>query len=81
MLSIAPELVRLDSRPRDNEPMQPLAAPGLPGAYTRHPQLWEKSDGRTDDASHASAELGNRLVPAMVDEIASFILKFHQSTL
>ena len=81
MLSIAPELVRLDSRPKDNQPMQPLAAPGLPGAYTRHPQLWEKSDGRTDDASHASAELGHRLVPAMVDEIASFILKFHQSTL
>lgn len=81
MLSIAPELVRLDSRPSDKTPMQPLAAPGLPGAYTRHPQLWEKSDGRTDDASQASAELGNRLVPAMIDEISQFILKFHQSTL
>lgn len=80
MLALAPELVQLDRRPKDAIPMQPLAAPGLPGAYMRRPQLWEKSDGRTDDASHASSELGTRLLPGMIDEIASFILKFHQST-
>lgn len=79
MLEIAPELVRLNFRPNDDVPMQPLAAPGLPGAYTRHPQLWEKSDGRTDDAAHASRELGARLVPEMINEIASFIVNFHNS--
>lgn len=80
MLALAPELVRLDRRPNDGIPMQPLAAPGLPGAYTRHPDLWEKSDGRTDDASHASADLGARLMPAMIDEIASYIVAFHNSS-
>lgn len=80
MLAIAPDLVRLEQRPHDQTPMQPLAAPGLAGAYTRRPQLWEKSDGRTDDASRASAELGARLVPAMIDEISTFIIKFHNST-
>lgn len=80
MLAIAPELVKLERRPKDSSPMQPLAAPGLPGAYIRRPQLWEQSDGRTDDASMASAEIGAQLLPAMIDEIAAFILKFHKST-
>jgi creatinine amidohydrolase len=80
MLAIAPELVHMERRPKDATPMQPLAAPGLPGAYIRRPQLWEKSDGRTDDASMASGDLGARLLPEMIKEIAAFIVKFHKAS-
>jgi creatinine amidohydrolase len=79
MLVLAPELVRLESRERDESSATPIGIPEPFGATVRRPGQWESSDGRTDDASLASAELGERLLGAIVHEVAEFLVQFHNS--
>jgi creatinine amidohydrolase len=79
LLALAPELVRMELRPTDSSPSMPLAAVVHGGARVRRPGDWELSDGRTDDASLASLELGARILEGLVDRIAEFLVSFHQS--
>jgi creatinine amidohydrolase len=79
MLALSPELVRLDARPTDAEPTTPLGVPDHAGALIRRPGLWESSDGRTDDARLADADLGSRLLAGIVESVAEFLVAFHRS--
>jgi creatinine amidohydrolase len=79
MLALAPDLVRMDLRPADASPSMPLADVVHEGAKVRRPGDWELSDGRTDDASLASLDIGTGLIEDLVERIAAFLVKFHQS--
>ena len=79
MLAVAPQLVRLDARPDDRGVTQPLGIVDLPGAHIRRPNLWGPSDGRTDDARQASADIGERAIADAADRIADFLIRFHHS--
>lgn len=79
MLAIAPELVRLEDRPSDDVDRQPIAGTvGEPGVV-RRPGVWERSDGRTDDAARASAALGEQALATMSADIADYLVRFHRS--
>jgi creatinine amidohydrolase len=80
MLVLAPELVRLESRMRDDIAATPIGTPEPFRATVRRPGQWERSDGRTDDASRASVALGERVLAAVVQDVARFLVQFHQST-
>jgi creatinine amidohydrolase len=80
MLAVMPDLVRLGLRPQDPTPAMPIAQPESPGAAVRRSGQWERSDGRSDDASLASRELGVRIIEGVVDRIAEFLVSFHRST-
>ena len=79
MLALAPDLVRLDLRPADASPSMPLADVVHEGAKVRRPGDWELSDGRTDDASLAALDVGTRMIEDLVERIAAFVVKFHDS--
>ena len=79
MLALAPGLVHLEDRPEDRKTSQPLGAPEIPSAHIRRPGLWAASDGRTDDARLASAEIGMRTLAEMTQLITGFLLRFHNS--
>jgi len=79
MLALSPEAVRLDARVVDAEPTTRLGIPESAGAHVRRPNLWESSDGRTDDAQLADAELGSRMLAGIADSVAEFIVAFHRS--
>ncbi|MBO4205191.1 creatininase family protein [Micromonospora echinofusca] len=80
MLALEPDLVHLDRRVTDPTEWTPLGRPDIPGASIRRPGLWEASDGRTDDAARATAELGAALVDEIVAVVARFLVRFHRST-
>lgn len=79
MLAVDPLLVQLDQRPRDPAERTALGRPDLDGAKIGRPGRWEDSDGRTDDASLASPELGARLLEQMTAAVADFLVRFHRS--
>lgn len=90
MLALRPDLVR--ERPGgDGRP----PVPGSPAPQPRHLTLGDTTitpavivragrrigdgPGYTDDPSAASTELGRRLLDVIADELASFIVEFHES--
>jgi creatinine amidohydrolase len=79
MLALAPELVHLEARPHDSEAGQPLGEADIPLAHIRRPGVWEASDGRSDDAQLATAEMGRKVFEEMVTIITEFLLRFHHS--
>jgi creatinine amidohydrolase len=79
MLALAPGLVRLDLRPTDDVPATPIGTPEPGGARVHRPGRWEASDGRTDDARRASAELGARVLEDVALHVADFVVAFHRS--
>jgi creatinine amidohydrolase len=79
MLALSPDAVHLDARPADDEPTTPLGVPEHAGAHIRRPGLWESSDGRTDDARLADADLGSRLLAGIAESVAEFLVAFHRS--
>lgn len=80
MLALEPDLVHLNRRPTDNAEYTPLGQPELPGATIRRHGLWAVSDGRTDDASRATADLGAALLGEIAAAVAQFLVQFHRST-
>jgi creatinine amidohydrolase len=80
MLAIEPEFVHLSRRPADAADSTPLGRPDLPGATIRRSGLWAVSDGRTDDASRAAADLGAALLDDIAAAVADFLVQFHRST-
>ena len=79
MLAISPELVRLADRPSDDVVRQPISSAGAEPGVVRRPGLWERSDGRTDDAAHASATVGEQALATMSTDIADYLVEFHRS--
>jgi creatinine amidohydrolase len=79
MLALSPEAVRLDARAADAESATPLGIPEHAGAHIRRPDLWESSDGRTDDARLADADLGSRILAGIAESVAEFLVQFHRS--
>jgi creatinine amidohydrolase len=79
MLALSPELVDLDRRPTDSKPSTPLGMPDITGAKIGRPGLWEKSDGRTDDARNASAAAGAEILDQKSRAVAEFLVAFHRS--
>lgn len=77
LLAIAPELMRADLMPEPEAEPQPLSRVSMPGAAVRRPGAWEASDGRTDDSRRASAAVGHRILDALSERIARFIVDFH----
>lgn len=82
VLAVRPDLPQLDRRfPPDREP-RPLAISGqVNGVAVRYPGIWETSDGVSDAADQASAELGAETVDAIVRATADFLVAFHQRPL
>ncbi|MEV0792562.1 creatininase family protein [Kribbella sp. NPDC050459] len=80
MLAIAPDQVRTEVLPIADGILQPLAATAMGEAVVRRPGVWSASDGRTDDASGASAALGEKALTAIAERVARFVIDFHQST-
>jgi creatinine amidohydrolase len=80
MLALEPELVHLGRRSADASDRTPLGRPDLPVATIRRPGLWTASDGRTDDASQATPELGEMMFEEITVAVAQFLVEFHRST-
>jgi creatinine amidohydrolase len=82
VLAVRPDLPQLDRRfPPDREP-RPLAISGqVNGVPVRYPGIWEASDGVSDAADQASAELGEQTVAAIVRATADFLVAFHERPL
>ncbi|MFN8633764.1 MAG: creatininase family protein [Chloroflexota bacterium] len=82
VLAVRPDLPRLDDRfPPDREP-RPLAIAGdVRGVSVRYPGIWEASDGVSDAADQASAELGEQIVAAIAQATADFLAAFHERPL
>ncbi len=79
MLTLAPELVDLTRRPADADSVTPLGKTDIEGAKIGRPGLWEASDGRTDDARHASTAEGVRIIEQATAAVADFLVRFHLS--
>jgi creatinine amidohydrolase len=82
VLAVRPDLPKLDRRfPPDAEP-RPLAVSGqIYGVSVRYPGIWEASDGVSDAAEQASAELGGQTVEAISRATADFLVAFHRRPL
>jgi creatinine amidohydrolase len=80
MLALEPDLVHLDRRCADATDSTPLGRPEIPGATIRRSGLWAASDGRTDDASRATAELGAAMLGEIAAAVAQFLVSFHRSS-
>jgi creatinine amidohydrolase len=80
MLALEPDLVHLDRRCADAADWTPLGRPELPGATIRRSGLWAASDGRTDDASRATADLGAAMLGEIAAAVAQFLVSFHRSS-
>lgn len=79
MLALTPDLVHLDRRPTDAEPVTPLGKADVQGGKIGRPGLWETSDGRTDDAREATVETGQQLLGEISRAVADFLVAFHRS--
>lgn len=79
LLALHPDLVRVDRIPPPEDGVTPLARVAMPGAVVRRPTTWEVSDGRTDDSRLATAEIGEKILTAITDQVARFIVDFHRA--
>jgi creatinine amidohydrolase len=79
MLVLDPSLVDVGRCPQDGPSNPPLGRPDLAGARLRRSGLWQRSDGRSDDAHLASQVLGQRLLELIVERVAAFFVAFHKS--
>jgi creatinine amidohydrolase len=82
VMAVRPDLPRLHNRfPPDREP-RPLAISGqINGVSVRYPGIWEASQGVSDAADQASAELGEQTVAAIAQATADFLVAFHDRPL
>lgn len=79
LLALRPDLVRDAAIPARESELMPLVGQNLPGAAIRRPGIWQVSDGRTDDAHAASAEVGSRTLAEIATSLSAFIVEFHRS--
>jgi hypothetical protein len=79
---VRPDLPQLDRRfPPDREPRPLAISAQVRGVQVRYPGIWEASDGVSDAADQASAEVGERTVDAIARATADFLIAFHERPL
>lgn len=82
VMAVRPDLPQLDARFAPDRQPRPLAVDGqINGVSIRYPGIWEASDGVSDAADQASAELGEQTVAAIARATADFLVAFHQRPL
>ncbi len=79
LMALRPDLVRTDRLPEAEQKLQPLAEIAIPGAAVRRGGVWELSDGRTDDARRADPAIGERVLAAVAERLAEFVVEFHHA--
>ncbi|MCC6179295.1 MAG: creatininase family protein [Chloroflexi bacterium] len=80
--AVRPDLVHLERRFEPDTSARPLVVHGqVAGVPVRYPGIWEASDGVTDAADQASAELGAEAVEGLARATAAFLLAFHERPL
>lgn len=80
LMALHPALVRTDHLPEPEDQWQPLASGGMDEATVRRPGLWEASDGRSDDSSRASREIGETIMATLAGRFGRFLVDFHRSS-
>jgi creatinine amidohydrolase len=73
MLALRPDLVHLDRRRAPLAPLSSIEQAQEHGAFTR-------AGGTTDDSSRADEMEGRRLLGALVDALANYLVRFHRQT-
>ena len=82
VLAVRPDLPHLERRfPPDREPRPLAISAQVRGVPVRYPGIWEASDGVSDAADQASAEVGERVVAAIAQATADFLVAFHERPL
>ncbi|WP_230208431.1 creatininase family protein [Microlunatus sp. Gsoil 973] len=79
LLALRPELVHTDRIPPAEGELQPLAEQSAFTSTVRLPEVWQRSDGRTDDSHSASTELGHIALKMIIADVAEFIVRFHRT--
>lgn len=79
MMALRPELIDQADRPEPETEWQPLASSAVSGVAVRRPDVWQISDGRTDDSRQANPELGEDLLGRIAAAVADFLVDFHRS--
>jgi len=72
-LALRPDLVQLDRRRAPLAPLASIEHAQEHGAFTR-------AGGTTDGAEEANAEEGRRLLAAIVESLAEYLVRFHKQT-
>lgn len=80
LLALHPELVQVDHMPPPEPALKPLVRQQNRAGTIRHPDLWLQSDGRTDDAHRASAEIGEKLLVGIAESVSRFLITFHEDS-
>jgi creatinine amidohydrolase len=82
VLALRPDLPQLDARYPEDARLRPLASMGkIHGITVRYPGIWEASDGVSDAADMASAELGAEIVDGIARATAEFLVAFYEQPL
>ena len=82
VMAVRPDLPQLDARFAPDREARPLAISGqIHGVPVRYPGIWEASEGVSDAADQASAELGEQTVAAIARATADFLVAFHERPL
>jgi creatinine amidohydrolase len=80
MLALAPDLVRAGLRPLDVDHPRPISnGHVIAGSIARHGE-WSRIDGYSDAPLEATAELGERVLAAVVDAVTHAVVAFHEAT-
>lgn len=81
LLAMRPDLVRIDKFPKREDALQPLSelSDYASKATIRKVGIWEISDGRTDDSHAATAEIGEKVLADIADQVAKFLTWFHET--
>lgn len=80
VLALRPDLVDTASMPPRREGVALSEESILAArAFIQRPGRWKESRGYSDDASHASAEAGERLLALIVRDVAETLVAFHRS--
>lgn len=80
MLAIAPDQLRMSRRPASEDRPRSLADLTATGATIRRPDIWQLSDGRTDDSTRADTDTGAKALRRIGHAVARLIVDFHQSS-
>lgn len=78
MMAVAADLVREDRLPTKEDHPVPAFYAFAKGLYVQKTGEWGRIDGYTDAPVKATADIGNELMDAIVEEVAANIVAFHE---
>lgn len=81
VMALRPDLVHLDALSQSDTQRSGIPYKKLPsGIRIAVHGIWEASGGYTDDPATASAEKGQAYLDIIVEQVAGFLMDFHQSS-